>query len=318
MPNPVVGVGAAASLLGGAVSSSGQRQAAQTQADAAKESANIQKQIADQQLALQQRQYEEGVARQQPWLQAGESALNRMRSGEFAGPAAFNPNDPSYARPAAFNPNDPSYAQPGAFSFGAGDYQADPGYAFRLSEGQKALERSAAARGGLISGGALKAATKYGQDMGSQEYGNAFNRALTQYGTKVDTANTGFNRAFTGYNADVARSDTGFNRALTGYNAQVNAANEGYNRLAGMAGVGQTTAQNLNTLGSNYATNATNTLGAQGNNTANAIMAAGQANAAGQMGSANTLASAFQTGASAYQNQNNFNEWLNRQRPYTP
>jgi hypothetical protein len=59
-------------------------------------------------------------------------------------------------------------------------FQADPGYAFRLGEGQKALERSAAARGGLISGGALKAATRYGQDMGSQEYQNAFNR----YGTE--------------------------------------------------------------------------------------------------------------------------------------
>jgi hypothetical protein len=59
------------------------------------------------------------------------------------------------------------------------DYQADPGYAFRLGEGQKALERSAAARGGLISGGALKAATRYGQDMGSQEYQNAFNRYQT-------------------------------------------------------------------------------------------------------------------------------------------
>ena len=59
------------------------------------------------------------------------------------------------------------------------DYQADPGYAFRLSEGLKGLDRSAAARGGLISGGALKAATQYGQEMGSQEYQNAFNRYQT-------------------------------------------------------------------------------------------------------------------------------------------
>jgi hypothetical protein len=55
-------------------------------------------------------------------------------------------------------------------------FQADPGYAFRLKEGQKALEQSAAARGGLISGNALKAASRYGQEMGSQEYSNAFNR----------------------------------------------------------------------------------------------------------------------------------------------
>ena len=66
-----------------------------------------------------------------------------------------------------------------ARDFGMSDFQQDPGYAFRLSEGQKVLDRSAAARGGLISGGALRAATRYGQDMGSQEYQNAFNRYQT-------------------------------------------------------------------------------------------------------------------------------------------
>jgi hypothetical protein len=59
------------------------------------------------------------------------------------------------------------------------DFQQDPGYAFRLAEGQKALDRQAAARGGLISGGALKAAQRYGQEMGSQEFQNAFNRYQT-------------------------------------------------------------------------------------------------------------------------------------------
>ena len=66
-----------------------------------------------------------------------------------------------------------------ARDFGMSDFQQDPGYAFRLSEGQKVLERNAAARGGLISGGALRAATRYGQDMGLQEYANAFNRYQT-------------------------------------------------------------------------------------------------------------------------------------------
>jgi len=56
------------------------------------------------------------------------------------------------------------------------NFQADPGYGFRMSEGLKALERSAAARGGLVSGGAGKALQRYGQDLASQEYGNAFQR----------------------------------------------------------------------------------------------------------------------------------------------
>jgi len=304
------GISAGTWLLGAAtvgsayVASKGQQQAADTQANAARESGAVQSDVADRQLALQReqfdkstalqtRQYEEGVARQQPFLAAGTNALARMQAGEFAPPTAFNANDPRYA-------------QPGAFSFTAKDYQADPGYAFRLSEGQRALERTAAARGGLISGGALKAATRYGQDMGSQEYQNAYNRALTGYGSQVDRSNTAFSRGLTGYNADVARADTG------------------YNRLAGMAGVGQTTTQQLNAAGQNmassigaagqnYATGASNTLGNYGTAAGNAIMGAGAATAAGQMGSANTLASALNTGVSSYLNQSNFNDWLRRQ-----
>lgn len=63
--------------------------------------------------------------------------------------------------------------------FGMSDFVTDPGYNFRLLEGQKAIDRSAAARGGTQSGAALKAAARYGQDMGSQEYGNAYNRYQT-------------------------------------------------------------------------------------------------------------------------------------------
>jgi hypothetical protein len=144
-----------------------------------------------------------------------------------------------------------AFAQPAAFRFGAGDYQADPGYAFRLAEGQKALDRQAAARGGLISGSALKAAQRYGQDMGSQEYGNAYTRALT------------------GYNANVARSDTG------------------YNRLAAMAGLGQTAGTQIGTAGQNYATNAGNLMGQAGQATAAGQLGMGNTfnNALGTMAS---------------------------------
>lgn len=73
-----------------------------------------------------------------------------------------------------------------ARSFGMDQFQADPGYAFRLSEGLKAMDRSAAARGGLISGAALKAGQRYGQEMGSQEYQNAFNRYQTERQARLD------------------------------------------------------------------------------------------------------------------------------------
>jgi hypothetical protein len=73
-----------------------------------------------------------------------------------------------------------------ARDFGMQDFTTDPGYAFRVSEGMKALDRQAAARGGLISGGALKAAQRYGQDLGSQEYMNAFNRYQTNRANQLN------------------------------------------------------------------------------------------------------------------------------------
>jgi hypothetical protein len=66
------------------------------------------------------------------------------------------------------------------------DFQQDPGYAFRLSEGMKALDRTAAARGGMLSGAALRGATRYGQEMGSQEYTNAFNRYQTNRANQLN------------------------------------------------------------------------------------------------------------------------------------
>lgn len=56
------------------------------------------------------------------------------------------------------------------------DFEADPGYQFRMEEGMRGVEGSAAARGGLLSGAALKAIQKYGQGLASQEYGNAYQR----------------------------------------------------------------------------------------------------------------------------------------------
>ena len=118
---------------------------------AARDAANAANAGVQSSIDLQRRMYEEGVARQQPFYQAGVNALPEYVSGIGQGGELVR-------------------------GFTQADYQADPGYAFRLSEGQKALDRSAAARGGLISGSALKAAQRYGQDMASQEFGNAYNR----------------------------------------------------------------------------------------------------------------------------------------------
>jgi hypothetical protein len=138
----------AASALVGADAS---KSAAATQADAAKQANE-----------LLYKMYQEQKGLQEPFRGAGITAQNRLL--DLLG-LSQNKGAEGYGR----------YAK----DFGMSDFTADPGYAFRLAEGQKTLERNAAARGGLISGGALKAATRYGQDMGSQEYQSAFNRYQT-------------------------------------------------------------------------------------------------------------------------------------------
>lgn len=133
-------IGGGAALVGSYMVSNAAGDAAGTQAAAA-----------DRASQLQQQQYQQTRQDQMPFLEAGYGALNKLI------PLASN-----YQK------------------FGQAQFQQDPGYAFRLSEGQKALDNQAAARGGLISGNALKAAQSYGQNMGSQEYTNAFNRYQTE------------------------------------------------------------------------------------------------------------------------------------------
>ena len=113
---------------------------------ASSSAANVQADAANRSADLQYKQYQEDVQRQKPFYDVGVNALPELV------------NASKYT------------------NFGMKQFQQDPGYGFRLKEGQQALDRQAAARGGLISGGALKAAQRYGQEMGSQEYTNAFNR----------------------------------------------------------------------------------------------------------------------------------------------
>lgn len=144
-------IGAGASLIGGAMASSAADKAAKTQARSA-----------DKATALQKQMYEEGVVRQKPFYEAGLTGQNRLM--ELLGMGG-DPNAQGYG--SAMRP------------FGMSDFEADPGYAFRMKEGLKGLDQQAAARGGLISGNALRAAQQYGQDLGSQEYQNAYNRYQT-------------------------------------------------------------------------------------------------------------------------------------------
>lgn len=132
---------AVAAAIGGAavLGYFGSQQAGNRAADAQRDAAN-------QSNEMQRYMYDQTRNDQKKWREAGESALGRLV-------------DPSMMR-----------------TFQASDFQKDPGYDFRLQQGQRGLEASAAARGNLNSGATLKALQRYGQDYASNEYLNAYNR----------------------------------------------------------------------------------------------------------------------------------------------
>lgn len=237
---------AAGAVVGGVMSYMG----AQEQADAAEQAANAQRDASKQAQDTQYKIWQEQKELQQPWYDVGVRALPQLEAQASAMPAVFT---------------------------GKVDLTQDPGYAFRLKEGLNALDRTASARGGLLSGGALKAAAAYGQEMGSQEYQNAYARALDQY------------------NANVQREQTG------------------YNRLAGLAGVGQQTAGTLASQAGQYGTNVSNLLMSTGESTANSLLAQGNARASqyGAIGSAiGGVAGAYGNYQTKAQNQANTNRYL--------
>jgi hypothetical protein len=161
-------------------------------AKAAQSAANTSAAASDRASEVQREMFERNVELNAPFREAGVNALNKLV------PLTDYQN------------------------FGMEQFQADPGYAFRMSEGMKALEGSAAARGGLLSGNTLRGVQRFGQDLASQEYQNAFNR----YGIERE-------------------------RRMA--------------PLQSLAGVGQTTSQQLGAAGTGFA----NTMGNIGMNQAN-------------------------------------------------
>lgn len=149
---------AAASIGGAVISSKASKKASAAQVQASQD-AN----------AAQERMFAEQNRLQEPFRQGGLTAQNEIMQLLGIG------GDKAAA----------GYGSLGK-SFGASDFQQDPGYAFRQSEGMKALERSAAARGNLLSGSTLKGVQRFGQDLASQEYQNAFNRYQVERSAKLN------------------------------------------------------------------------------------------------------------------------------------
>lgn len=150
---------------------------------------------------------------QQPFINAGQSSIGALmqaiQSGKF-GPGSLGPV------PTA----------PGTFSAPTLEQaQQQPGYQFTLQQGNKGVLEGAAAAGGSISGGTLKALDLFNQGAATTNYNNVFNQAMQGYGANLQQ----------------------YGAQLQGYNTGMAAQQQGFNQLFQPAGLGQTAANNLNT-----------------------------------------------------------------------
>lgn len=168
---------------------------------AANRAAKAQAQAADRATEAQERMFNRQVELQEPFRQAGVNAL------------------PELIEASRYTP------------FSMEQFQQDPGYAFRMREGLKALDRSAAARGGLLSGNQLRGVTQFGQDLASQEYTNAFNRYQAERAARLNPL-----QSLTGMGQSTAANVAGQAGQLGQAQAQ-NAINQGNIRASSYMGM---------------------------------------------------------------------------------
>lgn len=197
-------------VVGGLMSSDASRKAANTQADAAR-AAN----------QTEMDQFNQNREDMQPWRQAGIGALGQLTAGTAVG-GDFNRD------------------------FSLADFTRDPGYDFRMQQGQQSLDRSAAARGGVLGGAAIKGAERYGQDYASGEYQNAYNRFNND---RTQRFNRLSSLAGTG---QTATRDVGAQGAQVASNVSNNIIGAGNAQAAGQVGQANAFGNTANTLGNWY------------------------------------------------------------------
>jgi len=138
----------------------------------------------------------------------------------------------------------------------------DKALQWQMGRGMDAIQRSAASKGTLLTGGVLKSLDTFGQGLASTYYGDVYNRALGEYKMAHDI--------FTG-NQDSL-----------------------YNKLFGVAGLGQNAAAQMGNNAGAYGQGASNTLLGQGN-------AAAAGTAAGGAAFGNAVQNVGNIAASSYQ-----------------
>lgn len=162
-------LGLAGSLASGYLGSRAAKKAANTQADSANYAAQLQQQQFDRAAAINEQQFNKQLELNAPFREAGLTAQNRLMQLYGLGPNTSGADYGSAMR-----------------DFSAADFQVSPEYGFLQEQGNLAGERSAAARGGLLAGGAIKDAMRFNQGLASAEFGNAYNRFQTNRSNKIN------------------------------------------------------------------------------------------------------------------------------------
>lgn len=173
---------------------------------ASQNAANTQANSAANATAAQQAALDQQIALNKPFYDTGVNANRELSNQSPYTPAAFN-------------------------------FQADPGYAFTLAEGNKQMNATAAARGGLISGNALTAGQKYGQGLGSTYYQQAYNNYLANNAQNLQAYNTNTaNKQFLANQGQSSANNTANSIGNFGNAAAANTIGAGNALAAGQVG----------------------------------------------------------------------------------
>lgn len=122
------------------------------------------------------------------------------------------------------------------------DHTTGPGYQFRVSEGMRAIDNGAAAKGMLMSGGTLKDYARFNQGMAASDFQDSFNRnmAVAAGGQQATTSLASLGGA---NSANIGNTMMGMGNArASGYMGGANAMSQG---LGGLAQIGMMEAMGM-------------------------------------------------------------------------
>lgn len=197
--------------------------------------------------------YQEWIAANpQASTQSTSPLISALRGRVLGKPAAPDPQAAYQSYVSGFKPTQTAVGDnavtQGDFSrdFTNADFEKDPGYEFRRTEGQRALEGSAAARTGVQNGRTLKELERYGQDYASGEFSNAYNRFNADRTSRFNRLATVAGLGQTATNTGVAAGANTANNVSDNIIGQANAA------AAGRVGQANAVNDGLTTLGDFY------------------------------------------------------------------